>query len=212
MRHISNPTGRLTSTLPPTMMTGLSHCHRRDFRPCLGALVATSTELEGFHDRNRGVLMAGTAQDKKRNHVVDQAAATASPPIRSSWRHPFRSTILVLELILVAGGVSGTVQLMTGAGAPDVGVLAPLGLTTWRLPALWLFLTVVVPATWAAWLAWRRSPLTPTAVLIGAATLAIELGVQIPFLGWSVLQAVFGALAAGLAILALLARRRGWNT
>jgi hypothetical protein len=49
-------------------------------------------------------------------------------------------------------------------------------------------------------------------VLIGAATLAIELVVQIPFLGWSVLQAVFGALAAGLAILALLARRRGWNT
>jgi hypothetical protein len=158
--------------------------------------------------------MTRTAKGKSQDHVVDRKGpgAASSTPSGDGRGHPFRTTILVLELILLIGGISGTVQLMTGTATPDVGVLAPLGLTSWRLPALWLFLTVVVPASWAAWLAWRRSPLAPTAVLLGAATLAIELIVQIPFLGWSVLQAVFGAMAASLVILALLARRRGWNT
>jgi hypothetical protein len=155
--------------------------------------------------------MTGQPGDKSRQQVVDRANAAASSRPVPSGRYPFRATILVLEATLAAGGVVGTVQLISGAGAPDVGVLAPLGLTSWRLPALWLFLTVVLPATWAAWSAWRRSPLAPTAVLLGAATLAIELIVQIPFLGWSVLQAVFGAVAVGLAILALLARRHGWK-
>ena len=152
-------------------------------------------------------------QNHARAGLVEQheAAAACAGFTESGRGHRFRTPILALEGLLAVGGVVGTVQLMAGAGAPDLGVLVPLGLATWRLPALWLFLTVVVPSTWAAWLAWRRSPRAPTVVLLGAATLAIELVVQIPFLGWSVLQAIFGAVAVGLAVLALQARRRGWS-
>ena len=58
--------------------------------------------------------------------------------------------------------------------------------------------------------AWRRSPLAPPVVLLASATLALELLVQIPFLGLSVLQAVFGTIAIVIAALALRARRAGW--
>ena len=79
------------------------------------------------------------------------------------------------------------------------------------LPGLWLLAPTAAPSTAAAVLAWRRSPLAPTAVLVASAVLALELLVQIPFLGFSILQAVFGAIAIGMAALALLARRR-WPT
>jgi hypothetical protein len=39
--------------------------------------------------------------------------------------------------------------------------------------------------------------------------LATELLVQIPFLGFSVLQLIFGAVAIGMAVVGLLARRTG---
>jgi len=45
------------------------------------------------------------------------------------------------------------------------------------------------------------------AVLLASALLAIELLVQIPFLGFSVLQLIFGAVAIGMAVVGLLARR-----
>ena len=45
-------------------------------------------------------------------------------------------------------------------------------------------------------------------MLVASAILAMELLVQIPFLGFSIFQAVFGAIALGMAGLALLARRR----
>jgi len=47
-------------------------------------------------------------------------------------------------------------------------------------------------------------------VLLASATLAIELVVQIPFLGWSWLQALFGAVAISMTVLALRAKRAGW--
>jgi hypothetical protein len=56
-------------------------------------------------------------------------------------------------------------------------------------------------------LAWRGSSHTPTAVLVASATLAIEILVQIPFLGPSPFQVVFGGIAVTMAGLALLARR-----
>lgn len=149
------------------------------------------------------------AHDRPAVHQIP--AATTSPTTDSHRVHPYRAAILVLESLVAVGGLVGTVQLLTGVATPEVGVLEPLGLTSWRLPALWLFGTVVVPSTCAAWLAWRRSPLAPTVVLLGAATLALELVVQIPFLGWNVLQAVFGAVAGGLAVLAVRARRHGWS-
>jgi hypothetical protein len=78
------------------------------------------------------------------------------------------------------------------------------------LPAGWLFLTVALPSGLAAWLAWRRSPWTPVAVLLASALLATELLFQVPFLGLSVLQLVFGAVAIGMAVVAFLARQAGW--
>jgi tellurite resistance protein TehA-like permease len=63
----------------------------------------------------------------------------------------------------------------------------------------------------AAWLAWRRSAWAPAAVLLANALLVIELLVQIPFLGFSILQLIFGAVAIGMAVVAILARRAGWR-
>jgi hypothetical protein len=57
--------------------------------------------------------------------------------------------------------------------------------------------------------AWRRAPLA-AAVLTASGALGVELLMQIPFLGPSLLQAVYGAFAVGLGGLALRARRAGW--
>jgi len=47
-------------------------------------------------------------------------------------------------------------------------------------------------------------------VLLASALLAAELPVQIPFLGFSMLQLIFGAVAIGMAVVGLLARGTGW--
>jgi hypothetical protein len=134
-------------------------------------------------------------------------------PVRSasvvpSW--PFRKTFVTVEGVVAVGGLMGTVQLFTGTGTPPVSVLSPIGLSSWILPGGWLFATVAVPSVAAAWLAWRRSPYGPAAVLLASTTLALELLVQIPFLGPSVLQLIFGAIAIFMAVLAIRARREGW--
>jgi hypothetical protein len=46
-------------------------------------------------------------------------------------------------------------------------------------------------------------------VLLASAMLALELVVQLPFLGFNVLQAVFGTVAVVMAALAWQARRSG---
>jgi hypothetical protein len=124
--------------------------------------------------------------------------------------HPFRPTIVVVETLVGIGGLAGSIQLLAGASTPPVSVLTPLGLSSWTLPAGWLFITVAVPSGLAAWLAWRRSVWAPLAALLASALLATELIVQIPFLGLSILQLIFGTVAVGMAVLGLLARRGGW--
>jgi hypothetical protein len=99
-------------------------------------------------------------------------------------------------------GLGGGVMLMLGRGTPPIEWLAPLGLTSWVLPGVWLTASVAAPSAAAAYLALRRSPLTPSAVYVASALLGVELLVQIPFLGLNGLQgvmAVIGATAAGLA-------------
>ena len=138
---------------------------------------------------------------------------TALSPSRTTAigrRAPFRKTFVATESLVALGGVIGTVQLLTGTFVPPVSVLEPIGLSSWMLPGLWLFGTVVVPSAGAAVLAWRCSAYAPPVVLLASATLALELLVQIPFLGPSLLQAVFGTIAIGMAILALRARNAGW--
>jgi len=105
---------------------------------------------------------------------------------------PHRILFVVVESLIAIGGAAGAVQLMTGTFVPPVSDLEPLGLSSWVLPGVWLFATVAVPSGWAAWSAWRRSAATPTVVLVAAALLLVEVTVQIPFVGPSALQAVFG--------------------
>ena len=128
---------------------------------------------------------------------------TATAGLATVRRTPFRKTFTVIEGLGAVGGVMGTVQLLTGTFTPSLSVLEPIGLSSWVLPGVWLFGTVVVPSATAAVLAWRGSAYAHRAVVLASASLALEQLVQIPFLGPSVLQPVFGTIAVGMAILAL---------
>lgn len=138
-------------------------------------------------------------------HMATNKAPTAKINL------PFRRTIVVVESLVGLGGLAGSVQLLAGVATPPMSVLRPLGLTSWTLPAGWLFVSVALPSAVAAWLAWRRSPWAPVAVLVASALLATELLVQIPFLGLSFLQLIFGTVAIGMAVVGLVARRAGWS-
>ena len=122
----------------------------------------------------------------------------------------FRRTIVAVESLVGLGGLAGSIQLLAGVATPPVSVLSPLGLSSWALPAGWLLLSVAAPSGLAAWLAWRRSVWAPPAVLMASALLATELLVQIPFLGFSLLQLIFGAVAIGMAFVGMRARTAGW--
>lgn len=121
----------------------------------------------------------------------------------------FRRIFIPVEAVVAIGALSGTWQLWTGTYAPPVSDLEPLGLTSWKLPAVWLLCSVGIPSTVALVAAVRRHPRTPDVVLGASALLLVEVAVQIPFVGPSTLQAVFGSIALGLGGLALVARRRG---
>ena len=137
--------------------------------------------------------------------------ATPDAPRITSGHFPFRRTMVVVESLVGLAGLAGSIQLVAGMATPPPSVLSPLGLSSWTLPAGWLFLTVALPSGLAAWLAWRRSPWAPVAVMVASALLATELLFQIPFLGFSVLQLIFGTVAVGMAVVAFLARRAGWR-
>lgn len=124
----------------------------------------------------------------------------------TSWPH--RRILMIGEGLISLAAAAGTWQLLA-AGAP-LRTDLPMGLSDAWVPGLWLFMLVAVPAGVAAWLCWRRSGHAPAAVLIASAGLAIDVAVQVPFVGFNVLQLVFGALAVVMALLAVDARRRGW--
>ncbi|MGV1035398.1 MAG: hypothetical protein ACOYD0_00035 [Candidatus Nanopelagicales bacterium] len=126
--------------------------------------------------------------------------------------YPHRRVFMVGEGSLAIAGFAGAVQLMTGVATPPVSDLEPLGFTTWVLPGIWLGASVGLPSAAAAYLAWRRSPHAPNAVLLSSGLLAVELAVQIPFIGPSLLQGVFGTVALTMGGIALDARRRGWRS
>jgi hypothetical protein len=128
----------------------------------------------------------------------------------SGQRYPYRTAFIAAESVVALGAVAGSVQLLTGTFTPPVADLEPLGLSSWVLPGVWLFSSVAIPSTAAAWLAWRRSPRTPLAVLAASGLLAVELVVQIPFVGPSALQATMGTVAVGLAAAVFRARQLGW--
>jgi hypothetical protein len=141
---------------------------------------------------------------------VPGANTTTDDARTISTDFPFRRTMVMVEALVGLGGLAGSMQILVGVATPPVSVLSPLGLSSWMLPAGWLFLTVALPSGLAAWLAWRRARWAPVSVLVASALLATELLFQIPFLGFSVLQLIFGTVATAMAVLALLARRAGW--
>lgn len=66
-----------------------------------------------------------------------------------------RSASYRLRCVAVAGftacgGALGRRTLATARGAPPVSMLAPIGLSSWSLPSVWLFATTTVPAGTAA--------------------------------------------------------------
>jgi hypothetical protein len=126
-------------------------------------------------------------------------------------RWPNRPLLITVEGVISLAGFAGSVQLLTGIATPPDADLPP-HLSTWALPALWLFTSVSLPAAVASWLAWRCSAHAPAAVMVASAALAVELAVQVPFVGFNILQVAFGLLAGLMALVALDARRRGWGT
>jgi hypothetical protein len=121
-------------------------------------------------------------------------------------RHPYRRMIVTLGGLTALSGWVGTWQLVSGVATPPDGDLPP-GLGSWVLPGVWLAATVAVPWTVAALLEWHRSDLAPVAVLVACTTLAVELAVQIPFVGFNVLQLVFVLVAVALGEMAQETRR-----
>jgi hypothetical protein len=128
---------------------------------------------------------------------------------RAEQTWPHRRALAVLAGFTSIAGIAGSIQLLGGIATPPDSDLPP-GLSTWVLPGLWLLASVGIPSGVAAVLVWRRSPWGPAAALVAAAALGVELLVQIPFIGPSVLQLVFGLLAAAMALMAFRARRGGW--
>jgi hypothetical protein len=126
---------------------------------------------------------------------------------------PFRRTFLAVESVVAVSGLAGAIQLWDGTYAPPVSNLDPLGLDSWRLPAVWLFATVAVPSGVAAASALRRGRRTPALVIVASGLLLVEVTVQIPFVGPSVLQAAFGGVALAMGALAVTAQRSGgWRS
>jgi hypothetical protein len=144
--------------------------------------------------------------------TIPQSSST-TPAVEAGGTYPFRWWFVVVEGVVALGAFGGAWQLWTGTFAPPVSDLEPLGLTSWRLPAVWLLCSVALPSTAAAVAALRRWWRTPDVVLLASALLLVEVAVQIPFVGPSLLQAVFGTVALLMGALALVARRRGgWVT
>ena len=114
----------------------------------------------------------------------------------------WRKTLAGLESALALAALAGSIQLAAGIATPPDSDLPP-GLSSWALPAAWLFATVAVPSGAPALAAWRRDARTPRLVVIASAALALELVVQIPFLGFSWLQAGCAAVALMATWLAL---------
>lgn len=138
---------------------------------------------------------------------MSQHAVESSPVITPTRRH--RHLMVTVESAMAVFGLGGGIMLISGHGTPPVEALAPLGLSRWALPGLWLTASVAVPSAAAAYLAWRGSSSAPRAVLVASALLAIELLVQIPFLGVNGLQAAM-ALVGGTAAAVAWRARATW--
>lgn len=139
-------------------------------------------------------------------HPRPRLSAAMNGP-RSPQKTPWRRTLVGLAGFTFLGAVVGGGQLLTGTFTPPIADLESLGLRSWALPGLWLLASVAVPCAAAALLAWRRSPRYPRAAVAAGLLLALELAVQIPFVGLDPLQAVMGSVALALTLFGRSAER-----
>jgi hypothetical protein len=109
------------------------------------------------------------------------------------------------QLLVSLAAVAGSIQLALGIATPPPSDLGPLGLTSWTLPAVWLFFVVAMPFAIAGVLTLRGSSRALVASLTASGLLVLELVVQIPFVGFNAMQLVMAAVAI---VTGLLARRR----
>lgn len=120
----------------------------------------------------------------------------------------WRRTVGVVSALTAAAAAVGSVQLLTGTFTPPVSDLRPLGLDSWVIPGLWLAASVAAPCAGTATLAWRRSHWMGPAAIGAGALLAVELLVQVPFVGLDPLQGVMGVVAISLVGLGFSSLRR----
>lgn len=128
--------------------------------------------------------------------------STTAPP---RTEYAFRRSMGVIEVVLAAAATVGVVQLLADVGAPPDSDI-PFGLHSWIWPAIWLLVMVLLPSAHAAFALLRRWGSGPALVLMASALLAVELLVQIPFVGPSWLQLGVGLLGASAATMAVRAR------
>lgn len=125
------------------------------------------------------------------------AAGAGAAPAAPAWRR----TLGAVAALTGAAAAVGSVQLLTGTFTPPVSDLRPLGLESWVLPGLWLAASVGVPCTVTAVLAWRGSRWLGIAAIEAGLLLAVELVVQLPYVGRDPLQAVMAVVAGTLVCL-----------
>ncbi|SDK53918.1 hypothetical protein SAMN05428985_104417 [Nocardioides sp. YR527] len=124
----------------------------------------------------------------------------------------WRRTTGVLAGLTAAAATVGSVQLLTGTFTPPVSDLRPLGLDSWALPGLALAASVAVPCAATAVLSWRRSRWMGPAAIGAGSLLAVELMVQLPFVGRDPLQGVMAVVAASLVGIGWSSARRSGMT
>ena len=144
-------------------------------------------------------------------HTEPRAGTRPADPGQPRHAHHHRVPIALVAGLTSVGATAGAAMLVTNGFDMPVEDLETLGLESWVLPGIWLFASVAVPCATAAVLALRRWPTAPLVAMAAGALLAVELLVQIPFVGFDPLQAVFGVVALVLVGLGLDARRRGWR-
>ena len=137
--------------------------------------------------------------------MKDQIVESSPTVVAPSRRH--RRSLLTMESAMAVFGLGGGIMLISGHGTPTVEAISSLGLSSWVLPGVWLTASVAIPSALAAHLAWRGSQWTPRAVMVASGLLAVELLVQIPFLGVNGLQAAMALIGGTAAALAWQARR-----
>lgn len=120
----------------------------------------------------------------------------------SIGRRDRRTLLGVAQLVVSVAALAGSVQLAAGVATPPTADLERLGLSSWLLPAGWLFCVVAVPFALAGFLTLRGAPAALGASLTASALLLVELASQLPFVGFNAMQLVMAGIAVATGALA----------